>query len=327
MDLEKFEETVAIPKSPNLDEFTQRLSSFITVSRAGRYSICANAIVHTPSSIPGDSSLRKAHSNTFDTTQELGLEFLLVIALGASGFVSNNPLMHWWRHAHGDPSPIQPGTETPFRGASVNVGGGPKAERRPIVPVVVINSLANFIIVMIVVWLTEGSHVTTAELLNTRQPSPEGTEVPLSLVPPPHHTSQQPTCMLSSAVHVLRTHSPLCLLSSSPRVLSSSLTRVRRTHTHPLSLVFPVCACFRPSSSTFTVLTPPLPPHLQEVPTLKHVYHVYYNSIVSCRSQHAGAPSTSLKDIPAIPVSAFAAAVLEYEESSEMDDDGDMLIA
>ncbi|KIJ90639.1 hypothetical protein K443DRAFT_39634, partial [Laccaria amethystina LaAM-08-1] len=42
--------------------------------------------------------------------------------------------------------------------------------------------------------------------------------------------------------------------------------------------------------------------------------------------QHAGAPSTSLKDIPAIPVSAFAAAVQEYEESSETDDDGDMLI-
>ncbi|EDR01732.1 uncharacterized protein LACBIDRAFT_332970 [Laccaria bicolor S238N-H82] len=42
--------------------------------------------------------------------------------------------------------------------------------------------------------------------------------------------------------------------------------------------------------------------------------------------QHAGAPSTSLKDIPAIPVSVFAAAVLEYEESSETDDDGDMLI-
>ena len=45
-----------------------------------------------------------------------------------------------------------------------------------------------------------------------------------------------------------------------------------------------------------------------------------------CRSQHAGAPSTSLKDIPAIPVSGFAAAVQEYEESSETDDDGDMLI-
>jgi len=38
------------------------------------------------------------------------------------------------------------------------------------------------------------------------------------------------------------------------------------------------------------------------------------------------APSVSLKDIPAIPISAFAAAVQEYEESSEMDDDGDMLI-
>jgi hypothetical protein len=42
-------------------------------------------------------------------------------------------------------------------------------------------------------------------------------------------------------------------------------------------------------------------------------------------SQHAGAPSTSLKGIPAIPVSVFAVAVQEYEENSETDDKGDML--
>ena len=44
------------------------------------------------------------------------------------------------------------------------------------------------------------------------------------------------------------------------------------------------------------------------------------------RSQHVGAPCTYLKNIPAIPISAFAAAVQEYEESSETDDDSDMVI-
>ncbi|KIK05030.1 hypothetical protein K443DRAFT_4211 [Laccaria amethystina LaAM-08-1] len=41
---------------------------------------------------------------------------------------------------------------------------------------------------------------------------------------------------------------------------------------------------------------------------------------------HASAPSTSLKGIPAIPVSVFAVTVQEYEENSETDDNGDMLI-
>ena len=53
---------------------------------------------------------------------------------------------------------------------------------------------------------------------------------------------------------------------------------------------------------------------------------LYWLLFCSCCSQHTGAPSASLKDIPAIPMSAFAAAVQEYEESSEMDNDGDMLI-
>ena len=43
-------------------------------------------------------------------------------------------------------------------------------------------------------------------------------------------------------------------------------------------------------------------------------------------SQHAGAQCTYLKNIPAIPISAFVAAVQEYKESSETDDDSDMVI-
>jgi len=45
-----------------------------------------------------------------------------------------------------------------------------------------------------------------------------------------------------------------------------------------------------------------------------------------CCSQDRDAPSASLKDIPAIPTSVFVAVVQEYEESSETDSDGEMLI-
>jgi len=42
---------------------------------------------------------------------------------------------------------------------------------------------------------------------------------------------------------------------------------------------------------------------------------------------HAGAPATVFKDIASIPVSAFQAAIKEYEENSETDDEGSMLMA
>ncbi|KAG6805409.1 hypothetical protein H0H92_015520, partial [Tricholoma furcatifolium] len=38
--------------------------------------------------------------------------------------------------------------------------------------------------------------------------------------------------------------------------------------------------------------------------------------------QHAGVAPTELQDSPAIPISAFEAALREYEEDDETDDDG-----
>ncbi|EDQ99648.1 uncharacterized protein LACBIDRAFT_334885 [Laccaria bicolor S238N-H82] len=35
----------------------------------------------------------------------------------------NDHSMHWWRHARGDLSPTQPGTETPFKSAPVKRAG------------------------------------------------------------------------------------------------------------------------------------------------------------------------------------------------------------
>jgi hypothetical protein len=42
---------------------------------------------------------------------------------------------------------------------------------------------------------------------------------------------------------------------------------------------------------------------------------------------HAGAPATIFEDVASIPVSAFHAAIKEYEENSETDDEGSMLMA
>ena len=47
------------------------------------------------------------------------------------------------------------------------------------------------------------------------------------------------------------------------------------SHPHPLSRLVPVCACFHLSLSTFAVLTPHLPPHLQAVLTTDPQAYAY----------------------------------------------------
>jgi len=42
---------------------------------------------------------------------------------------------------------------------------------------------------------------------------------------------------------------------------------------------------------------------------------------------HAGAPATIFEDVSSIPISAFHAAIKEYEENSKTDDEGSMLMA